>query len=102
LLAPIGDTSKADLDAAFREQMEGLLAGGVDLFMIESMGSLIETSTAIRAARKLSKLPLVTQFSFTTEGHTVFGATPADVARMVKELGDDMPDVIGINCGAGP
>lgn len=102
LLAPIGDTSKGELDAAFREQMEGLLAGGVDLFIIESMGNLIETATAIRAARKLSKLPVVAQFSFTTEGHTVFGASPADVARMVKELADDMPDVVGINCGAGP
>ncbi|MBX9688116.1 MAG: bifunctional homocysteine S-methyltransferase/methylenetetrahydrofolate reductase [Candidatus Obscuribacterales bacterium] len=102
LLAPIGDTSKADLDAAFREQMEGLLAGGVDLFMIESMGNLIETATAIRAARKLSQLPVVAQFSFTTDGHTVFGATPHDVARTMKELGDEMPDLIGINCGAGP
>jgi methionine synthase I (cobalamin-dependent) len=102
LLAPIGDLSKADLDAAFREQMEGLLAGGVDLFMIESMGNLIETATAIRAARKLSQLPVVAQFSFTIEGNTVFGATPADLARLMKELGDDMPDVLGINCGAGP
>lgn len=102
LLAPIGDTTKADLDAAFREQMEGLLAGGVDLFIIESMGNLIETATAIRAARKLSKLPVVAQFSFTTEGHTVFGATPHDLARLVKDLGDEMPDLIGINCGAGP
>lgn len=102
LLAPIGDTSKSELDAAFREQMEGLLAGGVDLFMIESMGNLIETSIAIRAARKLSKLPVVAQFSFTTDGHTVFGATPADLARLVKDLGEDRPDLIGINCGAGP
>ncbi len=102
LLAPIGDTSKADLDAAFREQMEGLLAGGVDLFIIESMGNLIETATAVRAARKLSQLPVVVQFSFTTEGHTVFGAAPQDVARMISELGDDKPDVLGINCGAGP
>ena len=102
LLAPIGDMTKADLDAAFREQMEGLLAGGVDLFIIESMGNLIETSTAIRAARKVSQQPVVAQFSFTTEGHTVFGASPSDVARMIAELGADAPDLVGINCGAGP
>lgn len=102
LLAPIGDLSKADLDAAFREQMEGLLAGGVDLFIIESMNSLIETATAIRAARKLSKFPVVAQFSFTPEGNTVLGTNPSDVVRMMVELGDEMPDVIGINCGAGP
>ncbi len=102
LLAPIGDISKQDLDAAFREQMEGLLAGGVDLFIIESMGNLIETATAIRAARKLSKLPVIAQFSFTTEGHSVFGASSSDLARLVNDLGEDMPDLIGINCGAGP
>lgn len=102
LLAPIGDLSKADLDGAFREQMEGLLAGGVDLFVIESMNSLIETATAIRAARKLSKLPIVAQFSFTPEGNTVLGTNPADVVRMLVELGEDTPDVVGINCGAGP
>lgn len=102
LLAPIGDASKSDLDAAFREQMEALLAGGVDLFIIESMGSIIEMSTAVKAARKLSKLPVVAQLSFTVEGHTVFGASPVDVARMMHDLGEDMPDVIGINCGAGP
>jgi methionine synthase / methylenetetrahydrofolate reductase(NADPH) len=102
LLAPIGDTTKSDIEAAYCEQMEGLLAGGVDLFMIESMGNLIETATAVRAARKLSRLPVVVQFSFTTEGHTVFGASPADIARMVRDLGDEHPDVIGINCGVGP
>ncbi|MBY0359303.1 MAG: bifunctional homocysteine S-methyltransferase/methylenetetrahydrofolate reductase [Candidatus Obscuribacterales bacterium] len=102
MLAPLGDVSKKDLDAAYREQMEALLAGGVDLFIIESMGSLIETATAVRAARQLSKQPVVVQFSFTIEGSTVFGATPADVARMMSELGENMPDVIGINCGAGP
>lgn len=102
LLAPIGEVTKDDLDLAFREQMEGLLAGGVDLFIIESMSSIVETAVAIKAARKLSKLPVVAQFSFTTEGHTVLGTSANDVARLLIELGPDMPDVVGINCGAGP
>jgi methionine synthase / methylenetetrahydrofolate reductase(NADPH) len=102
LLAPIGDTKKAELEAAFREQMEGLLAGGVDLFVIESMASLVETGIAVRAARQLSKLPVVAQLSFTTEGNTVLGTTPEDAVRLILELGDERPDVIGINCGAGP
>jgi methionine synthase / methylenetetrahydrofolate reductase(NADPH) len=102
LLAPIGDVTKADLEEAFREQMEGLLAGGVDLFVIESMANPVETAVAVRVARKLSKLPVIAQFSFTTEGNTVFGTKPQDAARAMVELGDDRPDVIGINCGAGP
>lgn len=102
LLPPLGDTDVSELDAVFREQMEALLAGGVDLFMIETMSSLEETAIAVRAARKVSQLPVVAQLSFSVEGHTLLGATPEDVLRLLNELGDDMPDVIGINCGAGP
>jgi len=102
LLPPLGDTALDELDYAFKEQMEALLAGGVDLFMIETMSSLEETAIAVRAARSLSKLPVVAQLSFSVEGHTLLGATPEDVARLIRDLGDDMPDVIGINCGAGP
>jgi len=102
LLPPLGDTALDELDYAFKEQMEALLAGGVDFFMIETMSSLEETAIAVRAARNLSKLPVVAQISFSVEGHTLLGATPEDVARLIRDLGDEAPDVIGINCGAGP
>ncbi|MBI5172704.1 MAG: bifunctional homocysteine S-methyltransferase/methylenetetrahydrofolate reductase [Candidatus Melainabacteria bacterium] len=102
LLPPLGDTQKDELDSVFREQMEALLAGGVDLFLIETMSSLEETAIAVRAARKVSKLPVIAQLSFSVEGHTLLGATPEDVTKLLEDLGDEMPDVIGINCGAGP
>ncbi len=102
LMAPIGDVTKEDLKDAFTEQMEALLAGGVDLFMIETMSSLEETAIAVRAARAISKLPIVAQMSFSPDGHTLLGVTPEDVVKLFIELGDDAPDVIGINCGAGP
>lgn len=102
LLPPFGDTKAQDLEDAFREQMEALLAGGVDLFTIETMSSLEETAIAVRAARKVSKLPVVAQMSFSTEAQTLLGVRPEDMVRLLVELGDDRPDVIGINCGAGP
>lgn len=102
MLAPIGDISREDMSKAFEEQMEALLAGGVDLFMIETMSSLEELEIAVRAARKVSKLPVVAQLSFSVEGHTLFGVTPEDAVKVFVELGEDAPDVIGINCGAGP
>src|SRR4030095_5462650 len=82
--------------------MDGLLARGVDLFMIETMPSVEETVLAVRAARKVCGLPVVAQLSFSVEGHTLMGATPEDAAALIGELGDQAPDVIGINCGAGP
>lgn len=99
---PFGDTKKSDIEDAFQRQMEGLLAGGVDLFMIETMPSIEETVLAVRAARKLSKLPVVAQLSFSVEGRTLMGAAPEDAAALVSELGDQLPDLVGINCGAGP
>jgi homocysteine S-methyltransferase len=101
-LKPLGDVSAEELEGVFREQMEGLLAGGVDLFMIETMSSLDETIVAVQAARKTAKLPVVAQLSFSTEGHSFLGVSPEDAVKLITALGDDFPDVIGINCGAGP
>ena len=102
LLPPLGETPAQKVLEAFKEQMEALLAGGVDLFVIETMSSLEETKLAIQAARSLSKLPIVAEFSFSVEGHTLFGVTPEDAVKLAFELGENKPDVIGINCGAGP
>jgi homocysteine S-methyltransferase len=102
LPAPFGETTEKELSDAFQEQMEALLAGGVDLFIIETMSSLEETAIAIKAARRVAKLPVVAQLSFSVEGHTLFGVKPEDAIRLLRDLGDDRPDVLGINCGAGP
>ncbi len=102
LLMPLGEVSAQKLQEAYKEQMEALLAGGVDLFIIETMSSLEELKIAIQAARAVSKLPVVAQLSFSVEGHTLFGATPEDAIKLVVDLGAQAPDVIGINCGAGP
>jgi methionine synthase / methylenetetrahydrofolate reductase(NADPH) len=102
LLKPFGDVDQLEMAAAFEEQMEALVAGGIDLFMIETMSSLEETILAVKAARKVAKLPIVAQLSFSTEGHSLLGVTPEDTVKMLIELQDEFPDVIGINCGAGP
>lgn len=102
LWEPFGETRRSEVVDAFKEQMDGLLAGGVDLFMIETMPSIEETVMAVRAARSVARLPVVAELSFSVEGRTLMGATPEDAAQLVSELGDDHPDVIGINCGAGP
>lgn len=102
LLMPLGDVSTQKLLDVYKEQMEALLAGGVDLFIIETMSSLEELKLAVQAARTVSKLPVVAQLSFSTEGHTLFGAHPEDAIKLVLEMGKEAPDIIGINCGAGP
>jgi len=102
LLTPLGELTEQALQNIFCEQMEALLAGGVDLFTIETMSSLEEAAIAVRAAHKVAKLPIIVQFSFAAEGHTLFGVTPEDTIKLINDLGKDRPDVLGINCGTGP
>lgn len=101
-MAPLGEISETAMLDSFKEQMEALLAGGVDLFMIETMSSLQETKIALQAAKLVSNLPVVAMLSFSTEGHSLLGVTPEDAMSFLLSMGADGPDVYGINCGTGP
>ncbi len=50
-LEPLGTTSRSDLEASFAVQVNGLLDGGVDGIIIETMTSLEELETAVMAIR---------------------------------------------------
>ncbi|HXG15337.1 MAG TPA: homocysteine S-methyltransferase family protein, partial [Calidithermus sp.] len=80
-LAPLGTVGPDEARAAFREQAEGLLEGGVDAFIVETFSDLAEIALAIEAIRAVSELPIVAQMAFTDEGVTFTGRAPADVAR---------------------
>jgi homocysteine S-methyltransferase len=99
VLEPIGTLTLADARTAFREQAHGLLEGGVDLFIIETISSLAEIREAILAIRELSDLPIVATMTFTEEGKTLVGDKPAEVRRELISYG---ADVIGANCSVGP
>lgn len=99
-IAPIGTISEDDAYEAFREQAEGLDAGGCDLFLLETFSDLRELSIAVRATRSVSEdLPIIAQMTFGDDGSTPLGAKPEHVARKLNEL--DV-DVIGANCSLGP
>ncbi len=86
--------------AAFREQIDGLLEGGVDLFMIETFVDLRHLLLAIDEARKASDdHPIVAQMTFGEELELADGSSPAAAARILEST---PIDVMGVNCGAGP
>ncbi len=86
--------------AAFREQVDGLLEGGVDLFMIETFIDLRHLLLAIDEARKASDdHPIVAQMTFGEELELADGSSPATAAAA---LASAPVDVMGVNCGAGP
>jgi homocysteine S-methyltransferase len=98
-LEPFGNISVADATAAYLEQVEGLVEGGVDLFLIETMPSLDQARAALDAVRTRSDQPVVVSLTFTEEGTTFYGDKPEDVVRTAEEWG---VAVVGANCSQGP
>lgn len=99
-LAPFGPISPVHAEATFRVQAEGLLEGGLDVFILETFQDLTEILAAIRAVRSVTaEVPIVAQMTFGEDGKTRYGHTPALVVRALKQAG---ANVVGVNCGVGP
>ncbi len=99
-LEPFGSVSIAEAERAFREQAEGLLEGGLDVFVLETFQDLNEILAAMRAVRAVTTaVPIVAQMTFGTDGKTRYGHTPSLIVKALKLA---RADVIGVNCGVGP
>ena len=101
ILEPLGTLSVAQAYDYFAEQAEALAAGGVDIIYVETMMSIEEIITAVKAAKQTTNLPLVASMTFdlTDQGpRTSWGVTPA---MMVEQLPAAGADVLGANCGNG-
>jgi len=98
-IEPFGPTSFDEAKDLFKEQVEALAEGGVDLFILETFSDLPSIEQAIRAVREICDLPIVAQMTIQMDGKTTFGTAPETFTVALDELG---VDVIGLNCGMGP
>ena len=99
-IEPLGKTSFDEARAAFRQQIEGLVEGGVDLLILETFGYLEELHQAMLAAKDVKPgLPLVAQVTIDEDGNCLDGSDPGTFAPKLMEWG---ADVIGCNCSVGP
>ena len=99
-IEPLGKTSFEEARAAFREQIEALVEGGVDLLMLETFGYLEELHQAVLACRDVNpKMPIVAQVTIDEDGNCLDGADPEAFAARLAEWN---VDVLGINCSVGP
>lgn len=98
-LEPWGKTSVEEAEAAFSEQAKGLLAGGVDIFILETFYDLNEIHQAIIAVRKLTDKPIIASMTINEDGNALYG-TSVDVFTPKLEMWG--ADVIGLNCSVGP
>jgi methionine synthase / methylenetetrahydrofolate reductase(NADPH) len=98
-LSPLGKISVDEAIELFRPQIRGLLAGGVDLLVLETLQDVQELAAAVQAVRLECELPIVAMATFPSEGRTLFGYTPEEVMAELNRLA---VQVAGANCSEGP
>ena len=99
LLVPLGALTFDDAVAAFKEQIEGLKAGGADIAWIETMSSPDEIRAAAQGAIEAG-MPYTFSCSFDTAGKTMMGLHPKDVHGVTADR-TEQPVALGANCGVG-
>jgi methionine synthase I (cobalamin-dependent) len=99
LFEPLGALTHDVAVAAFKEEIEGLAAGGADVAWIETMSSIEEVRAAATAAA-LVGMPYVATCSFDTAGRTMMGLLPSDLGAVFDGL-PAAPLAMGANCGVG-
>lgn len=99
LMEPMGTLTPESAKEIFKEQIRGLVDGGVDAILIETMSDLEEVRAVVEAAKEIAPgLPIVATMSFDTNLRTMMGVKPANA---IKEIADMGVRVIGANCGRG-
>src|SRR5204863_2037090 len=99
-IEPLGKIAREEARDSFRQQIEALVEGGVDLLILETFGSLDELHQAIVAARDVNPdAPVVAQVTIDEDGSCLDGSTPEVFGPKLTDWG---ADVVGINCSVGP
>jgi methionine synthase I (cobalamin-dependent) len=98
ILEPLGPLTVEGAREAFAEQAAALKNGGADVLWIETMSSVEETEAAVAGAR-ITGLPVVATLSFDTNGRTMMGITPSELAELHRR---NHLAACGSNCGTGP
>ena len=98
------NTSFDELRAAYREQAEGLLEGGCDLFLVETIFDTLNAKAAIFALDELmedsgERLPVVISGTVTdASGRILSGQTVSAFWHSVRHA---KPLAVGLNCALG-
>ena len=99
-IEPLGRLSYQEARDVFKEQLRGLLDGGVDLIVLETFGQIPELVQAIQAVRELDpEIPLIAQVTVSDEGKLLRGASLESFIQAVVGL---KVDAVGMNCSVGP
>src|SRR5579884_3896789 len=103
-LPSLGAIRFVELRDGYQAQVEALLAGGVDVLLVETVYDLLQAKAAIVACRRGMasagrEVPLMVQVTMETTGRMLVGS---EIGAALTALEAMRPDVIGMNCATGP
>src|SRR6202030_3913990 len=105
-LPPPGQDKYETLRDDYGLQVDGLIAGGVDVLLIETVYDLLQAKAAINGARAAMRraglsapIPIMVQVTVETTGRMLVGT---EIGAALTALEAMRPDVIGMNCATGP
>ena len=98
-IKPFGDMDFETCVEVYKEQVKGLLEGGVDFFVIETMMDIQEARAALIAVKESCDLPVCVSMTFEESGKTLMGTDPLTALITLQSLG---ADAVGCNCSTGP
>ena len=103
-LPSLGHIGFDDMAAVYAEQTEALIAGGVDVLLVETCQDLLQAKAALAgvfdALHKSGKrLPIMVQVTLEATGSMLLGT---EIGAALTALEPFDVDVIGMNCATGP
>ncbi|HEY2300428.1 MAG TPA: methionine synthase [Acidimicrobiales bacterium] len=103
-IASLGQISFADQRDGYEEAATGLLDGGVDLLIIETVQDLLQAKAAIIGCRRAiaalgRQVPIQVQITIELTGRMLMGT---EIGAALTTLDAMRPDLIGLNCATGP
>ena len=103
-LPSLGHIRYTELRDGYEAQVDGLIAGGVDVLLVETVYDLLQAKAAINGARRAMaragvSLPIMCQVTIETTGRMLVGT---EIGAALTALEAMQVDVIGMNCATGP
>ncbi|WP_075507362.1 methionine synthase [Prochlorococcus marinus] len=103
-LPTLGHIDFDELKQSYKEQIYGLIDGGVDLLLIETCQDVLQIKSALLASKEILEsknidIPLMVSITMETTGTMLVGS---DIASALTILEPFNLDILGLNCATGP
>lgn len=103
-LPTLGHIDFDELKQSYKEQIYGLIDGGVDLLLIETCQDVLQIKSALLASKEILEsknidIPLMVSITMETTGTMLVGSDNASALTILEPFNID---ILGLNCATGP